>query len=122
MRGSSSSGVKTVRAAAAFVLVVGTTGCTGARPARPDRIVIITLDTTRADRLPLYGDANVSTPALDRLASEGAVFDRTESVAPLTLTAHTSLFTGLYPPHHGVRDNSDRPLDSSYTTLAELLR
>jgi len=58
-------------------------------------VVIITLDTTRADRLSPYGFMDVPMPALDRLAREGVVFDRATSVAPLTLPAHTSLFTGL---------------------------
>jgi arylsulfatase A-like enzyme len=90
--------------------------------ARPEGIVVITLDTTRADRLPAYGFHEVATPAIDRLALEGVVFDEAESVAPLTLVAHTSLFTGLYPPHHGVRDNLDTPLDRSVASLPELLQ
>src|SRR6185295_16068020 len=57
----------------------------------------------------------------ERLATEGVVFDRATSVAPLTLPAHTSLFTGLLPPNHGVRDNADTPLAESRTTLAEIL-
>jgi arylsulfatase A-like enzyme len=88
----------------------------------PSGVVIITLDTTRADRLSPYGFMNVSLPHLERLAREGVVFDRTSSVAPLTLPAHTSLFTGLLPPNHGVRDNADQPLAESQTTLAEVLR
>lgn len=81
-------------------------------------LLLITLDTTRADRLPMYGYSSLQAPGLDRLAREGVVFDRTTSVAPLTLTAHTSLLTGLYPFHHGVRDNADRALDASTPTLA----
>jgi arylsulfatase A-like enzyme len=88
---------------------------------RPTGLVIITLDTTRADRLPAYGFGGVATPAINGLASRGAVFDEAVSVAPLTLTAHTSLFTGLYPPHHGVRDDTDRALDPTHATLASLL-
>jgi arylsulfatase A-like enzyme len=88
---------------------------------RPLGLVIVTLDTTRADRLPAYGFGGVATPALDGLASRGAVFDEAISVAPLTLPAHTSLFTGLYPPHHGVRDNTDRALDPAHATLARIL-
>jgi arylsulfatase A-like enzyme len=82
---------------------------------------MITLDTTRADRLSPYGFVNVSLPHLERLAREGVVFDQATSVAPLTLPAHTSLFTGLLPPNHGVRDNADPALDESQTTLAEAL-
>jgi arylsulfatase A-like enzyme len=103
-------------------LAVGTAAAraTILRP-RPSALVIITLDTTRADRLPAYGFGSVATPAIDGLASRGAVFDEAVSVAPLTLPAHTSLFTGLYPPHHGVRDNTDRALDPAHATLASLL-
>ena len=85
-------------------------------------VVVITLDTTRADRLSPYGFANVSLPALERLARDGVVFDRASSVAPLTLPAHASLFTGLLPPHHGVRDNGDPALADAHTTLAEILQ
>ena len=88
---------------------------------RPSGLIIITLDTTRADRLPAYGFGGVATPAIDRLAARGVVFDEAVSVAPLTLTAHTSLFTGLYPPNHGVRDNADRALDPAHATLARIL-
>jgi len=63
----------------------------------------------------------VSLPHLERLAREGVVFDQATSVAPLTLPAHTTLFTGLLPPNHGVRDNADAPLAKSQTTLAEIL-
>ena len=92
-----------------------------ARPSRPLNVVIITLDTTRADRLPVYGFMGTSMPALERLAGEGVVFDQATSVAPLTLPAHTSLFTGLFPPGHGVRDNADEALAARHTTLAAVL-
>lgn len=91
-------------------------------PAGPIGVVIITLDTTRADRLSVYGFMDAAMPHLDRLAREGVVFDQATSVAPLTLPAHASLFTGLFPPAHGVRDNADGPLSTSHTTLAETLR
>jgi arylsulfatase A-like enzyme len=88
---------------------------------RPDGVLVITLDTTRADRLSPYGFMDATMPALERLAHEGVVFDRATSVAPLTLPAHTSLFTGLIPPKHGVRDNGDPALSHAHTTLAEVL-
>ena len=88
---------------------------------RPKNVIIFTLDTTRADRLPAYGFSSVDTPALDALAREGLVFESTTSVAPLTRPAHASLFTGLFPPRSGVRDNAGSPLDAAQTTLAELL-
>ena len=87
----------------------------------PIGVVVVTLDTTRADRLSLYGFMNVSLPHLERLAQEGVAFDQATSVAPLTLPAHTSLFTGLLPPNHGVRDNADNALAEAHTTLAETL-
>jgi choline-sulfatase len=88
----------------------------------PVNVIVITLDTTRADRLTPYGFMDASMPALERLAREGVVFDQATSVAPLTLPAHASLFTGLFPPAHGVRDNGDAALAASHTTLAEILR
>lgn len=84
-------------------------------------VVIITLDTTRADRLSAYGYMGASMPHLDRLAAEGIVFDQATSVAPLTLPAHTSLFTGLLPPAHGVRENASPALAGDHLTLAEAL-
>ena len=88
----------------------------------PAGIVVITLDTIRADRLSAYGFRSASQPALDRLAREGVVFDQAISVAPLTLPAHTSLFTGLFPPGHGVRDNISPPAHPDLVMLAEVLR
>ena len=87
----------------------------------PLNLVVITLDTTRADRLSPYGNMDISLPHLERLASEGIIFDRATSVGALTLPAHASLFTGMLPPVHGVRDNADPPLRAAHTTLAEIL-
>jgi arylsulfatase A-like enzyme len=92
------------------------------RSPRLTGVVIITLDTTRADHLTAYGYMDAAMPHLDRLAQGGSVFDRAISVAPLTLPAHASLFTGLYPSRHGVHDNVGRALAPHHTTLAELLR
>jgi arylsulfatase A-like enzyme/Flp pilus assembly protein TadD len=92
--------------------------------ARPSdlNVVIITLDTTRADRIGAYGYKAIETPNLDRLAREGVLFENATSAAPLTLPAHSSLFTAKFPPEHGVRDNGGFFLDPKETTLAELLR
>jgi arylsulfatase A-like enzyme len=95
-------------------------GVTGFRV--PLGVVVITLDTTRADRLSAYGFLDASMPALERLARDGVVFDQASSVAPLTLPAHASLFTGLFPPGHGVHDNAGQALSASHTTLAEILQ
>ena len=113
---------RTIRVVALALVIGLSASCEGGRASRPHSLVLITLDTTRADRLPAYGFESISTPALDRLAQEGVVFDYAMTVAPLTLTAHTSLFTGLYPPHHAVRDNADAPLDPSHQTLATILQ
>jgi arylsulfatase A-like enzyme/tetratricopeptide (TPR) repeat protein len=85
-------------------------------------LVVITLDTTRADRIGAYGARDIETPALDRLADEGVLFEQAVSAAPLTLPAHSSIFTGRYPPEHGVRDNGGFFLAPDQTTMAELLK
>lgn len=81
-------------------------------------MLLITLDTTRADRLGSYGYAAASTPNLDRLAAEGVRFDRALSPAPLTLPAHASVMTGRHPYTHGVRNNGHFTLASDVPTLA----
>ena len=68
-------------------------------------IIIISIDTLRADRLPIYGYAGTRTPNIDRLAGDGVVFENAYSHSPLTLPAHTSLLSGTLPFEHGVRDN-----------------
>jgi arylsulfatase A-like enzyme/Tfp pilus assembly protein PilF len=85
-------------------------------------LLLITLDTTRADRLGAYGGPADATPELNRLAAEGIIFEHASSPAPLTLPAHASLFTAKYPPAHRVRDNGGFFLDDRETTLAERLR
>ena len=105
----------------AAIAVAGLSLWVTPRPTPPTGVVVVTLDTTRVDRLSPYGFMNVSLPNIERLAREGVIFDQATSVAPLTLPAHTSLFTGLLPPSHGVRDNADPPLDEAQTTLAEAL-
>jgi len=89
--------------------------------ARPS-VLLITLDTTRADRLGPYGHPLAETPAYDALAAAGTLFARAYSVCPLTIPAHSSLFTGRYPPSHGVRDNGDFVLGPEAVTLAERFR
>jgi arylsulfatase A-like enzyme/Tfp pilus assembly protein PilF len=85
-------------------------------------IVLISIDTLRADHLPLYGYKPGSTPNIDRLGREGIVFEGLFSHCPLTLPAHASLLTGLLPPHHGVRDNLGFRLAPEHRTLAARLR
>jgi arylsulfatase A-like enzyme/Tfp pilus assembly protein PilF len=85
-------------------------------------VVLITLDTTRADHLGAYGYSEIETPHLDRLAADGVLFQQAVTSVPLTLPAHTSLMTGTYPFRHGVRDNAGFVLGGAHTTLAECLR
>ena len=85
-------------------------------------LVLVTLDTTRADRIGCYGAKDVATPHLDGLAAGGARFDAAVSPMPLTLPAHCTLFTGLLPGAHGVRDNGGFKLAAEHVTLAEVLK
>jgi arylsulfatase A-like enzyme/Flp pilus assembly protein TadD len=94
----------------------------GLRPAPSDlNVVVITLDTTRADRLGCYGFRPAETPHIDALADEGVLFEHATATVPLTFPSHSSIFTGLVPPHHGVRDNGGFFLDDRNVTLAERL-
>lgn len=85
-------------------------------------VLLITLDTTRADRLGCYGYTGAATPTLDALATAGIRFDDAVTVAPITLPAHATIMTAVDPPHHGVRHNGEYQLDEKHETLAELLR
>lgn len=91
---------------------------TGPRP----NLVLLTLDTTRADHIGAYGHAAAETPTIDGLAREGLLFQRAYSVIPLTTPAHSSMMTGLYPTRHGIHNNGDAILPDELTTLAELLQ
>ncbi|MBZ0111992.1 MAG: sulfatase-like hydrolase/transferase [Thermoanaerobaculia bacterium] len=92
----------------------------------PPDVLLVTLDTTRADALGCYrngGDDDAqSTPQLDALARSGLRFERAITASPLTLPAHASLLTGLTPPEHGIHDNGIAVLGEETPTLATLLR
>ncbi len=106
----------------AFAVVAGA-GCrardAGSWPEAP--VVLVSIDTLRADRLPLYGYERGATPHLDALGRESLVFDDVYSHCPLTLPAHASMLTGLLPPRHGVRDNAGFTLEPGARTLASRL-
>jgi arylsulfatase A-like enzyme/Flp pilus assembly protein TadD len=87
---------------------------------RPD-VVVVTLDTVRADHLGCYGSGTGTTPALDRLSAAGVLFEDASCAVPLTLPSHATLFTGRYPTATGVRNNGTFVLPDSETTLAERL-
>lgn len=89
--------------------------------ASPQSLVLITLDTTRADHLGAWGWPQARTPNLDALARRGTRFVRCDTAAPVTLPSHTSILTGLYPPRHGVRDNGTFVLADRFDTVAERL-
>ncbi len=90
--------------------------------AAPAPIILISIDTLRADHLSCYGYPHMKTPAIDSLAADGVLFEDHLSTVPLTLPSHSSMLTGLYPPHHGVRDNGGFYLDDGLTMVAESLR
>ncbi|MBD3237600.1 MAG: sulfatase-like hydrolase/transferase, partial [Candidatus Eisenbacteria bacterium] len=100
-------------------LQLGSLGCAG--PGRDPDIVLITLDTTRADRLGCYGSTIAATPHLDRVAEEAILFENAITSVPLTLPSHASILTGLHPPSHGARNNASFRVDDEITTLAERL-
>ncbi|MCG8457316.1 MAG: sulfatase, partial [Holophagales bacterium] len=108
-----------LRLAAIALLAHSIAGCDGPPPMN---VLLVTLDTTRADRLGCYGRENAGTPNLDRLAAEGFLFENAFSTVPITLPSHATMFTGRYPLAHGVRDNGLFSLPESETTLAERLR
>ena len=85
-------------------------------------IILVTIDTLRADRLGAYGSAKGLTPALDRFAQGAARFTAAVTQVPLTLPAHATILTGLHPAKHGVRTNDGFRLAAGVPTLAEALR
>ncbi len=97
-------------------------GCGGVRPGAGQNLLVITIDTLRADRVGAYGYAKAKTPHIDALAREGVLFEQAIAQVPVTLPSHASLFTGLLPPTHGVRDNTYFRLGSEARTLAEDLK
>lgn len=88
-------------------------------PAAPRSLVLITLDTTRADHLGAWGWPHARTPNLDALAARGTRFARCDTAAPITLPSHATILSGLYPPRHGVRDNGTFVLPPKVETVAE---
>jgi choline-sulfatase len=88
-------------------------------PGGPHAVILIVIDTLRADRLGCYGHADAVTPNLDRLAAGGTRFADCSTPVPVTLPAMTSLLTGLWPHRHGVRDNAGFVLDGTHPTLPE---
>jgi len=110
----------------AVLAAVAATGC-GQEPARPQpkarpNVLLVTIDTLRADRVGCYGYAAGRTPTLDALAARGVRFEQAWTSVPLTLPAHATLLTGLEPPEHGVRVNGRTALAGQTPVLAERAR
>ena len=126
-----------VRCATSVVLVVAgvaTIGCrraddpaaareellSGIEPSQLS-VILVTIDTLRADHVSYSGDSPVETPNIDRLAREGVRFDNAASTVPFTLPAHASIMTGAYPPQHGIRENVGYFLGDEPPTIAQSL-
>ena len=102
-------------------------GCGGPPPpsppaASPPSILLITIDTLRADAIGAYGSRTAATPWIDRLASAGVRFDHARAHNVVTLPSHANILSGLYPPDHGVRDNAGFRFPDAVPTLATLLK
>jgi arylsulfatase A-like enzyme len=94
-----------------------TIGCAKPQPAARPNVLLITIDTLRADRVGIG-----LAPAIDRLAAAGIRFTTARSAVPLTLPSHTTIHTGLLPPAHGVRENGVDALAGTHKTIATLMR
>ena len=114
----------------AIALAALSTGCnrspatqtSSAAPLRPLNLVVITIDTLRPDHLHCYGYSKIETPSVDSIAASGVRFENAVTQTPLTPPSHASIFTGLYPTVHHVRDTGGFVLQSSSTTLAKILQ
>jgi arylsulfatase A-like enzyme/Tfp pilus assembly protein PilF len=108
-----------------FGVVVMVLCCASCGPGTPPditHVVLISIDTCRADHWGSYGYASDTTPHIDEVAREAILFENVMSPVPITLPAHSSLMTGMIPPAHGVRDNGTYRLHDSAVTLAEILK
>ncbi|HEY7511004.1 MAG TPA: sulfatase-like hydrolase/transferase [Vicinamibacteria bacterium] len=120
--------MQAVKRAVAVLSAAAALGACGRRAAetppapRARHLVLVTIDTLRADRLGVYGHAAAATPHLDRLAREGAMAPQATAHVPLTRPSHASILTGLHPAEHGLRDNVSPPLAAGVPTLAATLQ
>lgn len=111
--------------AATFLALVAPRSTAGPPPDRkslPPSIVLITLDTVRADHIGCYGYRSAETPALDSLARDGTRFANAYTVVPITLPSHAAILTGTYPMWNGVRDFTSPGLPGTVPTLAQILK
>lgn len=117
--------MKLKRRAGVLALCVLTTCCSspeGAAPREHTPVIVISIDTLRADRLPAYGYSGVETPAIDALRRDAILYRNAWSHCPMTLPSHVSILTGLLPPQNGVRNNLGYVFDGSkHQSLPKLL-
>jgi arylsulfatase A-like enzyme len=114
-----------MRSAAAALALAFLTACSDGGQTPPTfrtSVLLVTIDTLRADRLGCYGDAKARTPVLDAFARKATLFENAFSPAPITLPAHATMLTGLLPPSTGVRGNGGFALPAGIPTLAETLQ
>lgn len=109
-----------VVAAALFALTLVACRTASQQPLPPERVVLVSIDTLRADHLGAYGYSRPTSPKLDAFAAGGVIFTDVTSPSPWTLPAHASLFTGFYPGRHGLASSSAK-LPATVTTLAQHL-
>lgn len=103
-----------------FVLISALPAFAGATPVR--NLIVVTIDTLRADHLGCYGYKQIRTPNIDALAGDGFRFEHAFAVVPVTLPSHTTIFTGTYPMYSGMHDFGDNKLNASQPTLASVLK
>ncbi|MGA8314141.1 MAG: sulfatase-like hydrolase/transferase [Terriglobales bacterium] len=105
----------------AVLLPCGLAAAVPPRQAKPN-VILITIDTVRADHVGCYGATNVRTPTLDALAHDGIVFERAISQVPLTWPSHAAILTGTYPFQNGVQDFTGQPLDPRFRSVAQVFK
>ena len=105
----------------AFLLFAGKPAPSASNGVLPN-LLLITIDTLRADHLGCYGYRSIQTPVIDALAAEGVLYENCIAQSPMTLPSHCTILTGTYPQFHGVRDNIAFSLDPKIPTIAELLK
>ena len=113
------SGVRFYEVIAVLVICVG---CSGSIQCPGTNVLLVSIDTCRADRTSPYGYDKIETPTLDTLAKAGILFEEAITPVPLTGPAHASLLTGWHPARHGVRDNANYTLSTDARTLAEIFQ
>ena len=100
----------------------GASQAAGSNPSAKPNVLLISIDTCRADHLSCYGFHRHTTPHIDALASHSTRFENAIAATPITLPSHATMLTGTIPPFHGVHDNADYRLADSHVTIAEILK